>query len=198
MNTLQSTFNTDIERLLDKIRQNCVIMSDYHKKRYLYLKDTLKIFKIPIIILSSLNSIVAVGSQPYLEQGHISALVSGISLIVGILGSIELFMKVSENMEVELLAQREFYILSISIYKVLQLDAENRNVDMKLLLEETFSQYQKLIENSNVVEKRVKDKLTLLDGGNDSRTLSSVSSSATPLSIDQIPNENVENEQIRV
>ena len=198
MNNLQSTLNTDIERLLDEIRQNCVIMSDYHKKRYLYLKDTLKIFKIPIIILSSLNSIVAVGSQPYLEQGHISALVSGISLIVGILGSIELFMKVSENMEVELLAQREFYILSISIYKVLQLDAENRNVDMKLLLEETFSQYQKLIENSNVVEKKVKDKLTLLDGGNDSRTLSSLSSSATPLSIDQISNENVENEQMRV
>ena len=38
-------------------------------------------------------------------------------------------------MEVELLAQREFYILSISIYKVLQLDDENRNVDMKLFLE---------------------------------------------------------------
>ena len=198
MNTLQSTECTDIERLLDKIRANCVIMSDYHKKRYLYLKETLKIFKIPIIILSSVNSICAVGLQPYLEQGHISALVSGISLVVGILGSIELFMKVSENMEVELLAQREFYILSISIYKVLQLDAENRNVDMKLLLEETFSQYQKLIENSNVVEKKVKDKLTLLDGGNDSRTLSSVSSSATPLSIDQISNENVENEQMRV
>lgn len=48
-------------------------------------------------------------------------------------------------MEVELLAQREFYILSISIFKVLQLDAENRNVDLKLFLEETFSQYQKLL-----------------------------------------------------
>ena len=40
---------TDIEGLLDKIRQNCVIMSDYHKKRYLYLKEYLKVFKIPII-----------------------------------------------------------------------------------------------------------------------------------------------------
>ena len=160
MNTLPSTECTDIERLLDKIRANCVIMSDYHKKRYLYLKETLKIFKIPIIILSSVNSICAVGLQPYLAQGHISALDSSISLVVGILGSIELFMKVSENMEVELLAQREFYILSISIYKMLQLDAENRNVDMKLFLEETFSQYQKLIENSNVVAKKVNVKLS--------------------------------------
>ena len=131
-----------------------------------------------------------------LEQGHISALVSGISLVVGILGSIELFMKVSENMEVELLAQREFYILSISIYKVLQLDNENRNVDMKLFLEDTFSQYQKLIENSNVVAKKVKDKLTLLESANDAETLGSVSSSSTPLIMDPISNENSENEQI--
>ena len=195
MNSLQSEYNTDIERLLDKIRQNCVIMSDYHKKRYLYLKERLKLFKIPIIILSSLNSVFSVGSQPYLEQGHISALVSGISLIVGILGSIELFMKVSENMEVELLAQREFYILSISIHKILQLDKENRNVDMKLFLEETFSQYQKLIENSNVVEKKIKDKLTLLDGVSKVETLATSSSLSTPLSIDQLFNEHTESEQ---
>ena len=195
MNSLQSAFNTDIERLLDKIRQNCVIMSDYHKKRYLYLKERLKLFKIPIIILSSLNSVFSVGSQPYLEQGHISALVSGISLIVGILGSIELFMKVSENMEVELLAQREFYILSISIYKILQLDKENRNVDMKLFLEETFSQYQKLIENSNVVEKKIKDKLTLLDGVSKVETLATSSSLSTSLSVDQLFNEHTESEQ---
>ena len=195
MNNLPSAFNTDIERLLDKIRQNCVIMSDYHKKRYLYLKERLKLFKIPIIILSSLNSVFSVGSQPYLEQGHISALVSGISLIVGILGSIELFMKVSENMEVELLAQREFYILSISIYKILQLDIENRNLDMKLFLEETFSQYQKLIENSNVVEKKIKDKLTLLDGVSKVETLATSSSLSTSLSIDQLFNEHTESEQ---
>ena len=133
-----------------------------------------------------------------IQPGHISALVSGISLVVGILGSIELFMKVSENMEVELLAQREFYILSISIFKVLQLDAENRNVDMKLFLEESFSQYQKLIENSNVVAKKVKDKLTLLDTANDVGTIASVSTSSTPLTLEQISNENTENEQIVV
>ena len=53
--------------------------------------------------------------------------------------------------------------MSISIYKVLQLDDENRNMDMELLLEETFATYQKLIENSNVVRKKINDKLTLVD-----------------------------------
>ena len=111
-------------------------------------------------------------------------MVAGISLIVSILGSIELYMKIQENMETELVAQKDFYILSISIYKVLQLDDENRNIDMKLFLEETFANYQKLIENSNVVAKKIKDKLTLVDvEGNIS--VSSTSSS-TPINLDPI------------
>ena len=68
-----------------------------------------------------------------------------------VLGSIELYMKIQENMEVELVAQKDFCILSISIYKVLQLDDENRNMDMKLFLEETLANYQKLIENYTLV-----------------------------------------------
>ena len=81
----------------------------------------------------------------------------------------------------ELVTQKDFYILSISIYKVLQLDDENRNMDMKLFLEETFANYQKLIENSNVVAKKIKDKLTIVDVENSGYV--SASSSSTPLSI---------------
>jgi hypothetical protein len=155
--------STDIENLLDRIRMNSVLMSKYHKKRYMSLKETLKIFKIPIIIFSSVNSILSVGLQSYVEQGIISAVVSFISLVVGILGSVELYLRIQENMEVELIAQRDFYLLGIGIYKVLQLDEENRSLDMKLYLEEVFSQYQKLIENSNVVVKSIQDQLTLTD-----------------------------------
>lgn len=90
-------------------------------------------------------------------------------------------MKIQENMEVELVAQKDFYILSISIYKVLQLDEENRNIDMKLFLEETFANYQKLIENSNVVAKKIQDKLTVVDVENNGYV--SASSSSSPLSI---------------
>ena len=93
-------------------------------------------------------------------------------------------MKIQENMEVELVAQKDFYILSISIYKVLQLDEENRNIDMKLFLEETFANYQKLIENSNVVAKKIQDKLTVIDVENSGYV--SASSSSSPLDAEQI------------
>ena len=93
-------------------------------------------------------------------------------------------MKIQENMEVELVAQKDFYILSISIFKVLQLDDENRNIDMKLFLEETFANYQKLIENSNVVAKKIKDKLTLVDI--ESNVSITTFSSSTPLNLEHM------------
>ena len=54
----------------------------------------------------------------------------------------------------ELVAQKDFCILSISIYKVLQLDDENRNMDMKLFLEETLANYQKLIVKIQMLWRR--------------------------------------------
>ena len=52
---------------------------------------------------------------------------------------------------------------------------------MKLFLEETFANYQKLIENSNVVAKKIQDKLTVIDVENSGYV--SASSSSSPLSI---------------
>ena len=50
----------------------------------------------------------------------------------------------------------------------------------------------------HVVAKKVKDKLTLLDTANDVGTIASVSTSSTPLTLQQITQENTENEQIVV
>ena len=65
-------------------------------------------------------------------------------------------------METELLTSKEYYLLGIDIYKVLSLSIENRNMDIKAYLEETFSNYQKLIEKSCVISKKIVDKLTPL------------------------------------
>ena len=57
----------DIEILLENIRQNCVLLNREHKKRYLRLKQTLKYFRIPIIVLSGVNSLLSVSLQNYIE-----------------------------------------------------------------------------------------------------------------------------------
>ena len=149
----------DIEILLENIRQNCVLLNREHKKRYLRLKQTLKYFRIPIIVLSGVNSLLSVSLQNYIEQGLISITTAVVSLICGTIGSVELYLSISQNMETELITSKDYYLLGIDIFKMLSLKAENRNIDLKTFLDEKFQIYQKLIENSNVLEKKILDKL---------------------------------------
>ena len=51
----------DIEGVMENVRINSIIFSNYHKNRYYIYKSYLKYFKLPLIFLSSINSIVAIG-----------------------------------------------------------------------------------------------------------------------------------------
>jgi len=88
-----SDWTDDIDEILNNIRLNCIILSKLHKQRYFELKSTLKYYRLPLIILNGFNSIIAVGLQPYANQGAISLTNSLIALTCGIIGSIELFLE---------------------------------------------------------------------------------------------------------
>ena len=63
------------------------------------------------------------------------------------------------------------------IFKTLQLNNENRNVDLRAYLDETFSTYQKLIENSCVIRKKIQDHLSPINMISSNNSLQSESSS---------------------
>jgi hypothetical protein len=157
------TWTFDIEFVLEQIRSNSMTMSNMHKKRYTEFKSILKYFRIPTIILSAINVFASVGLQPYMEQGFISLITCGISLITGVITSIELFVGVQSSMEVELLSSKDFYILSIDIFRILSLLPENRGVEGKSYLDEKYQVDCKLIESSDVLTKKMKDKLVPVD-----------------------------------
>jgi hypothetical protein len=153
-------WTTDIEGVLESIRINCVILSNEHKKRYFQLKDTLQYFRLPVIILSGINSIVSVGLQNYLEQQTISMMTCLLALVCSIIGSIELYLAIQKSMELELLSSKEYYLLGIDIYKTLSLHASIRPIPAKEYLERNYEQYCKLTENSLLIVKKLEDKLT--------------------------------------
>lgn len=155
-----SEWTPGMENILNSIRRNSLYLSDLYKSRYVKLKGRLRYFKIPVIILSSCNSVLSVGSDAfYLPTEYVSIIVCILSLLCGIIGSVELFLSIQKQMESDLEASKSFYILSISIFKMLSLEPIHRNVDSKLFMEESFSEYKKLIENSIVIEKKIIDQL---------------------------------------
>jgi len=157
-------WSEDIEKILENIRLNSIILSTYHKDRYYHYKGHLKYFKLPLIVLSSITSIASVGLTAYMAQKDISLLTCLLSLVSAILASIELYLGIQKNMEQELLASRNFLLLAYSIYKVLNLQVEHRVEKGILFLDDTYNEYIKLVENANLTKsKRIKDALAPID-----------------------------------
>jgi hypothetical protein len=178
---MENDWTTDIENVLENIRINCIILNKEHKNRYFTLKENLKYYKIPVIIFSSINSIVSVGLQPYLPQGTISMMTCLLALVCSIIGSIELYLTIQKSMESELISQRDYYMLSVDIYKTLALSKLHRPIPAKEYLDKCYNTYCKLVESSNALAKRIEDKLTPLPS---SLTLHTPTTSSSQLTVE--------------
>jgi hypothetical protein len=86
-----------------------------------------------------------------------------IALLCGIIGSIELFLGVQKRLEADLISSRDYYLLSVDIFKTLTLNRENRPVPAKDYLNEIYNKYVKLVESSEALVKKIEDKLNIVD-----------------------------------
>lgn len=160
---IQNDWNAKTENVLNNIRLNCIILNKLHKQRYFDLTSSLKYYRLPVIILNGINSIFAVGLQPYIPQGTISLTNSLIALTCGIIGSIELYFGIQKRLENDMISQRDYYLLAIDIFKTLSLSAEQRPIPSKDFLEKSYNTYTKLIESSSTLARVKGDQLIPID-----------------------------------
>lgn len=148
-----------MEDILNNIRKNCIVLSKKHTQNYMYYKDTSKYFKIPIIVLSVFSGSFAVGSDVFLHQELISVVSCGISMVITIISSIELYMRIIDQLEVNRDLSVKYKVLSLDIYKILSLPIDQRGIDTLVYLNEAYSSYIKLIESSDIMQIGSKDNL---------------------------------------
>jgi hypothetical protein len=149
----------DTETLLNKIRINCNVLSEYHRTRYIKLKESIKWFRIPVIIISGINSVFSVGLNSFVDQSAVSVLNCLLSLICGIIVSIELYLQLQTQIDTCHSNSKDFYLLGIQIFKILSLVPENRNVEPSSYLDETYASYTKYISQSNIIKTKLADSL---------------------------------------
>lgn len=148
-------WTNEIEAILKQISDKSYEMSNTHKKNYFEISNKLKYFKIPVIILSGINSVISVGLTEYLDQSTISAITCLLALVVGIIGSIELFLKLNESLQSEYNSGKEFGLLHVNIAKMLMLSRAERSISGQDYLNDVFGQYITLIGNSNLIVSNV-------------------------------------------
>jgi len=150
----------DIETILDKIRRNSIQLNYAHKQTYEKLKNKLVYFRIPTIVLSSINSVFSVGLVAYMPQQDVSVINCLISLVCGIIVSVELYLQIEKAMSVEYDVSKSYYLLGIEIQRFLLTKRENRTIDCQPFLDKSYNQYTKLFENSRLLKKSIHDNLT--------------------------------------
>ena len=160
-----SSWTDDIEKLLHDIRINSAMMSNQHKVKFFYYKKVSARFRVPTIVLSALVSVISVGLQSYIAQSHISAITCLISLVVGVINSIELYLRLQDNLENELDKSKQYYQLSTDIFKITSLNAENRVGDPHKILDDFYDRYIDLFSQSNLMRNTFKDNLIIIPKG---------------------------------
>jgi len=175
-----------IDELLDKIRKNCIVLSAKHFQNYTYYKKISNVFKIPVIVLSVFSGSFTVGSNVFLHQELISITSCIISMIITILSSIELYMRIIDNCEINKELSIKYKVLSLDIFKTLSLNDTERGVDNLQYLNKVYASYIKLVETSDILELNTKqDNLIKINYSDTSSNCSSVLSTENVINTDE-------------
>lgn len=158
-NDTAHTWSEDIHGILRDILHNCDSLQTFHKQKYLINKKRLSYFRIPIILLSSLNSVFSLGLVGYIGQKNTSLVNCLLSLACGSIGAVELFLQINKKLEQAIISYHGYKLLSIKISAELKLNPSNRKLEGTDFLNEIMEEYRSLFEKSNIIRDKLNDKL---------------------------------------
>ena len=139
----------EIVNILQRIRMNSISLNKKHISKYIYYNSLTRYFDIPIIVFSVFSA--SFTSLDVINSYYNTIITTSISMTITILSSIKLYLNLSNNINDEIALSKAYYILSINIYKQLTL----KQGDPKIFLEESFSEYSKLMEQSSILYKNI-------------------------------------------
>ena len=149
------------EDFLNKIERQCNAYASHFNKDYQYYHNLSSRFNIPILIISSLNALCAISLNEFLEQKFVSILNAVLSAGTGVLGSIQLYMKINEKMTNATRSQVLMKRLALKISKELSIDRDTRVTDGQVFLQECFNEFNAALEQANPIEKKLQNFLAL-------------------------------------
>ena len=91
-----------------------------------------------------------------MTQDIVSSVTCSVSMFVTILSAIKLYLNLDDTIKNEFEMSKQFNLLSLDVYKMLHLKKEQRTEDGIEYLNKIFNSYTHLIEQSNLLRKRLK------------------------------------------
>ena len=162
--TDEHNWSDDVERQLENLEKNCTRQANVCRDEFKELLFVQKHFRIPVIVISGLNSIFAVGLNRYIGQGVVSSINCLLAFAVATIGSIELYLQVTKRADTALQSYHSFYLLAVRITNCLRLDRAHRSeIDGRAFLQESLTEYERVFQQNNVgaviIDSLISDEL---------------------------------------
>jgi hypothetical protein len=151
------------EEFLKKLELQCNSYHAYFNKDYIYYHGLASKFNVPILIISSINALCAISLNDFLGQRYVSILNAILSAGTGVLGSVQLYLKINEKMSNALRSGILMKRIALKISKELSVDRDQRATEGQVFLSECFGDFNACLEQANPIEKRVQNFMALAD-----------------------------------
>ena len=158
----EDSWTTEEEQFLTSLEKQC---NDYYKhnvQEYKYYNGMSSKFNIPILIISALNALCAISLNDFLSQKFVSILNAILSAGTGVLGSVQLYMKLNEKMTNSLRASINFKKLALKISKELTIARKDRATEGATFLGDCFAEFNTVLEQGNPVEVKLKNHMAYI------------------------------------
>lgn len=152
-------WHQDEDEFLIKLEQQCNTYYEHHNKDHMYYQKLANKFNVPILIVSAINALTAVGLNSFVRQEYVSVLNAILSAGTGVLGSIQLYLKINEKMTNSVRASVLMKRLALKISKELSIAPEHRVTDGQAFMNDCFAEFNTALEQGNPVEKTLVNHL---------------------------------------
>jgi hypothetical protein len=152
-------WHRDEQEFLAKLEKQCNTYQAHYNSDHLYYVKLSTRFNIPILVVSAINALTAVGLNSFIEQKYVSVLNAVLSAGTGVLGSIQLYLKLNEKLANSLRAAILMKRLALKVSKELSIDMDNRVTDGQAFLGECFAEFNTALEQGNPLEKEMDNHL---------------------------------------
>lgn len=166
-------WNEGHTKILKGLQQNSNKLYREYQKAHLKYKNKLKIYRIPIIIMSSLSGFLSISNSGYIPieyQPWVSLLVGFVNLMVTLISLIENFKKIDVNVNKTYSSYMEFKKLHDEISIMLttpQNEREGNGYDISM---QFFNRYESYVSDAPILQKAIKDFLDENSEDNSSQT----------------------------
>jgi hypothetical protein len=151
----EDTWHDKEEAYLRKLEEQCNYMHRHYSKEFTYYNGLSSRFNIPILVISSVNALTAIALGQFVEQTMVSILNAILSAGTGVLGSIQLYLKLNEKMTNSLRSSINVKKLAIKISKEIKLKPTDRSTNGHDFMSECYAEFNTILEQGNPIEKKL-------------------------------------------